>query len=80
MILHINGYKRKFKDTNSLEEIIQKLKIENKVMAAAVNMEVVKKDLWNTFIPKENDKIELLHFVGGGWFLWVGKKEILLKK
>jgi sulfur carrier protein len=35
-------------------------------MAAAVNMNIVKKDDWNNFTPKENDKIELLQFVGGG--------------
>jgi sulfur carrier protein len=35
-------------------------------MASAVNMEIVKKENWNNFIPKDNDKIELLQFVGGG--------------
>jgi sulfur carrier protein len=35
-------------------------------MAAAVNMEIVKKENWDVFKPKEDDKIELLHFVGGG--------------
>jgi sulfur carrier protein len=32
-------------------------------------MEIVKKDNWSTFTPKDNDKIELLQFVGGGWFI-----------
>jgi sulfur carrier protein len=31
-------------------------------------MNIVKKDDWKNFIPKDNDKIELLQFVGGGWF------------
>lgn len=35
-------------------------------MAAAVNMDIVKKDEWINYFPKENDKIELLQFVGGG--------------
>ena len=35
-------------------------------MAAAVNMNIVKKDEWSSFIPKNDDKIELLQFVGGG--------------
>jgi sulfur carrier protein len=30
-------------------------------------MNIVKKDEWNNFIPKNDDKIELLQFVGGGW-------------
>jgi len=62
----INGEEKTFEDNKSLKEIIVSLKIEDKVMAAAVNMDIVKKDDWGEFIPKENDKIELLQFVGGG--------------
>ncbi len=64
--LIINGEKKTFEDNKSLKDIIVSLKIEDKVMAAAVNMNVVKKDDWCNFIPKEDDKIELLQFVGGG--------------
>jgi sulfur carrier protein len=35
-------------------------------MAAAVNMNIVKKDDWATKVLEEDDKIELLDFVGGG--------------
>jgi len=66
MQLIINGENQNFDDTFSLQEIMIDLKIEDKVMAAAVNMEIVKKDDWNNFVPKNDDKIELLQFVGGG--------------
>ncbi len=66
MQLIINGEDKSFEDDMSLKAIIVSLKIEDKVMAAAVNMDIVKKDNWCEFIPKENDKIELLQFVGGG--------------
>lgn len=66
MKLIINGQDKNFEDNFSLKQIMQDLKIEDKVMAAAVNMNIVKKDEWKSFIPKENDKIELLQFVGGG--------------
>lgn len=66
MNIIINGETKEFENENTLQFIIESLKIEDKVMAAAVNMEIVKKDQWNNFIPKENDKIELLQFVGGG--------------
>ena len=66
MELIINGENKNFDDTFSLQQIITDLKMEDKVMAAAVNMEIVKKDNWKDFIPKNNDKIELLQFVGGG--------------
>ena len=66
MTLIVNGETKEFKDNLTLQNIITELQIENKVMAAAVNMNIVKKDDWNSFIPKNDDKIELLQFVGGG--------------
>jgi len=66
MKLIINGENKEFDEKFSLQEIITNLQIEDKVMAAAVNMEIVKKDNWKDFIPKDEDKIELLQFVGGG--------------
>ncbi|WP_121627259.1 sulfur carrier protein ThiS [Poseidonibacter antarcticus] len=66
MQLIINGENKSFDDTFSLQQIMINLEIGDKVMAAAVNMEIVKKDTWNDFIPKNDDKIELLQFVGGG--------------
>lgn len=66
MNLIINGENKKFDDNQSLQSIISSLGIEDKVMAAAVNMNIVKKDQWNQFIPQNEDKIELLQFVGGG--------------
>lgn len=62
----INGENKSFENNMSLLAIIQDLKIEDKVMAAAVNMQIVKKEQWGAFVPNENDKIELLQFVGGG--------------
>jgi sulfur carrier protein len=62
----INGESKEFRENINLSQIIQELKIENKVMAAAVNMEIIKKENWINFTPKENDKLELLQFVGGG--------------
>ena len=66
MKLIVNGEEKKFSDNATLQEIIRELKIEDKVMAAAVNMEVVKKDEWSRFTPNDGDKLELLQFVGGG--------------
>jgi len=66
LILQINGESKSYEDNTTLLEIMQLLKIEDKVMAAAVNMQIVKKDDWSNFKPQDNDKLELLHFVGGG--------------
>lgn len=66
MLLIINGEEKEFEEGTSLQKIITQLQIEDKVMAAAVNMEIVKKDDWENYRPVNDDKLELLQFVGGG--------------
>lgn len=66
MNLIINGEAKEFNENSTLQAVISELKVEDKVMAAAVNMEIVKKDEWNNYIVKNDDKLELLQFVGGG--------------
>lgn len=65
MQLTING---EIQQTTSktIQELLLELGIEDKVMAAAVNMDVVKKDVWSSFQLNENDRVEFLQFVGGG--------------
>ena len=62
----VNGEVREFKSESTLLEILNELSLEGKVMAAAVNMEIVKQDSWNTHKLNDGDKLELLDFVGGG--------------
>ena len=64
--LIINGEDKFFEKELSINEIIESLLITNKVMATAVNTHIIKKDKWNEFYPKDNDRIEFLQFVGGG--------------
>ncbi len=52
--------------SKTIQELLLELGIEDKVMAAAVNMNVVKKDIWDSFQLNENDRVEFLQFVGGG--------------
>jgi sulfur carrier protein len=66
MVLIINGKKKEFKDDTTIQEILKELNILDKVMACAVNMQIVKQENWNQYTPKDGDKLELLDFVGGG--------------
>jgi len=66
MNLIVNGEKKEFNDNSTLQAVINELQVEDKVMAAAVNMEIVKKNEWNNYIVRNDDKLELLQFVGGG--------------
>ena len=66
MTVIVNGNENEIESGATLLMLLQKLALEGKVMAAAVNMEIVKQDQWDRHILVEGDKLELLDFVGGG--------------
>jgi sulfur carrier protein len=66
MIVKVNGKSLTCKKDETLLQMIKRLNLEGKVMAAAVNMDIVKQDVWDKHILKEDDVVELLDFVGGG--------------
>ena len=66
MTIIVNGKEIKIDENSTMQELLAQLSLEGKVMAAAVNMEIVKQDAWNSHLICEGDKIELLDFVGGG--------------
>lgn len=66
MTLIVNGEARETAQGTTLGALLEQLGIAGKVMAAAVNMNIVKKEAWDTHRLEDGDKLELLDFVGGG--------------
>lgn len=66
MKIIINGEQKEFDNDTTLSEVLNILDLSSKVMAAAVNMQIVKQDAWDTYVLKDDDSLELLDFVGGG--------------
>jgi len=66
MNIIVNGQEKTFHKELSLMELLESLSLVGKVMAAAVNMEIIKQDKWEIHTLHNGDKIELLDFVGGG--------------
>ncbi|MBU1658107.1 sulfur carrier protein ThiS [bacterium] len=66
MIIIINGQSREFNTATTLSGVLSELSLDGKVMAAAINMEIIKQNDWKTCVLKDGDKLELLDFVGGG--------------
>ena len=66
MNIIVNGEEKQFQDQITINELIELLQIKVGVMAVAVNMNIVKKDDWDSFRLSQDDKVELLQFVGGG--------------
>ena len=50
----------------SLKNLIEKLKTPIKKVAIELNEEIVDKKKINKIFLKNNDKIEIVHFIGGG--------------
>ena len=53
------------KDTN-LNELLNKLKIQKNKVAIEVNGEIVEKNKYPNLILNKDDKVEIVHFIGGG--------------
>jgi len=62
----VNGKDFTFNKQITILDLLKELKIEDKVMAVAIDMEIVKKEKWQETKVKNGNKIEFLHFVGGG--------------
>ena len=62
----INGNKKLLENNKNLIEVLNLLKIEKNGIAIEVNSTVVPKSQYvNTFI-NDNDRIEIVQFIGGG--------------
>lgn len=66
MTLLINGTQTEIENGKNISEILLILGVESKIFAVVVNANLVKKEQYDSFIPKDGDKIELLQFMGGG--------------
>ena len=62
----VNGKQMTVKFKFSLKNLIDKLKLPLNKVAIEVNREIINKKNINKIILKNNDKIEVVHFIGGG--------------
>ena len=64
--IKINGKFIKIQDKITLLSLIKKLKVPIKKVAIELNQKVVIKKSLSRIKIKKNDKIEIVHFIGGG--------------
>ena len=64
--IKINGKVRLINENIKLSNLIINLKIPIKKVAIELNQEIVDKNKLNKIKLKINDKIEIVHFIGGG--------------
>ena len=61
-----NGKKITIKPNCSLKELIIQLKIPTKMVAIELNRKIINKSKLDKISLKENDNLEIVHFIGGG--------------
>ena len=64
--IKVNGKPKLIKENLKLSFLIKNLKIPLKKVAIELNQEIVDKKRLNKILLKKNDKIEIVHFIGGG--------------
>ena len=64
--IRVNGKLSSINDNLSLLNLLNNLKIPLKKVAIELNLEIVDKNKLNKINLKNNDKIEIVHFIGGG--------------
>ena len=64
--IKINGSFKFVKDDTNLYDFLKTLKIPLKKVAIELNQEILDKKKLNKQILRNNDKIEIVHFIGGG--------------
>ena len=66
MELFINGNTREFSEPLSLLSLIQQLGMKPDRVAVELNRDVVARENWEKTNLTEGDRLEIVHFVGGG--------------
>lgn len=66
MIIQVNGELREVDEALSLSNLIDQLELSPQRVAIELNKEVVRRSNWNSIVLRENDRVEIVHFVGGG--------------
>ena len=66
MRVYINGEAREFSSPLSLAQLITELDLPPARIAVELNRVVVRRNEWSTRDLSDEDRIEIVHFVGGG--------------
>src|ERR1041385_1472748 len=66
MQLQINGKQRDFPDGLTVAALVAQLGMKPDRVAVELNLEIVPRTEWAITTLKNGDKLEVVHFVGGG--------------
>ena len=66
MMLTINGENREFNSISMISTLLDQLGMKPDRVAVELNRELIPRDRWAATELSDGDKLEIVHFVGGG--------------
>ncbi len=66
MRIQVNGELREVDESLSLPQLIASLSLKPEQIAIELNQKVIRRLEWSGIILHDDDKVEIVHFVGGG--------------
>ena len=64
--IQLNGRKLELKNKHTIFGLLKKYKIDNKKIAVELNGRIINRNKYKVVYVKNMDKIEIVHFIGGG--------------
>ena len=62
----VNGESRELSEPVTLAQLVASLDLKPEQVAIELNQVVIRRVLWENTLLKPDDRIEIVHFVGGG--------------
>lgn len=66
MKITLNGEIKELESEVTLDRLLELFSLPSQRVAVELNREVVRKQSWGATMIRENDRVEVVHFVGGG--------------
>jgi thiamine biosynthesis protein ThiS len=66
MKIQLNGHEREFSAPLSLSKLVEQLGMKEDRVAVELNRNIVPREMWSQTALSEGDRLEVVHFVGGG--------------
>ena len=64
--IQLNGRKLELSNKYSIVALLKKYKIDSKKIAVELNGKIINRNKYKLTYLKNKDKIEIVHFIGGG--------------
>lgn len=70
MTIVVNGNQTDIRESSTISDLITQLGLKAERVAVELNKRIIRRVEWDATIISEGDRLEVVHFVGGGSKIW----------